>query len=322
MTTPEPTAIEVLREALDQATRMLGLIETDADLAAQIHRVLHRCETNVLPALASELEAADAVNDRIRTILDEAVSMMPVMPAQEALTLLEEHVHSLRMAVEIAQRREPTQAEGDAHEWRKPSGAPDDGGDGPPDECYVPAGGWTGRRCRVCNRWVWGGPTACVGCVTLAEREARIRELEAALLCECKRAADLVRQLEARRAVPEGELAEQREKLWTLIRNYRGEHVGDLVGVAGAIDRILEPLFGTASAWARLQWRKASEAPIGELVLAHVGGIITSGALELGRRLSYGGWVFVGYRGDVEERHVLGWLPLDALPPTEEGDHD
>jgi hypothetical protein len=122
-------------------------------------------------------EQKTALEDRIRTILDEAVSMMPVMPAQEALTLLEEHVHSLRMAVEIAQEREPTQAEGDAHEWRQPSHAK--------GECFVPAGGWTGRRCRACNRWVWGGPTACVGCAEQpaeTEEQAAERELGAWLV--------------------------------------------------------------------------------------------------------------------------------------------
>jgi DNA primase large subunit len=72
------------------------------------------------------------------------------------------------LGCEIAYRREPTQAEGDAHE--------DNGHDCDDEdcqrcahlaplgiksgECFVPMGGWTGRRCRRCRRWAWGGPTA------------------------------------------------------------------------------------------------------------------------------------------------------------------
>lgn len=65
---------------------------------------------------------------------------------------------SAELGCEIAYRREPTQAEGDAH------------ADGA-DECFVAMGGWTGRRCRACGRWVWGGPTACDRCVGREERE-------------------------------------------------------------------------------------------------------------------------------------------------------
>jgi len=63
---------------------------------------------------------------------------------------------SAELGCEIAYRREPTQDEGDAHEDAL-------------GECFVPMGGWTGRRCRVCNRWTWGGPTACVACVSQEE---------------------------------------------------------------------------------------------------------------------------------------------------------
>ena len=65
---------------------------------------------------------------------------------------------SAELGCEIAYRREPTQAEGDAH------------ADGA-DECFVAMGGWTGRRCRACCCWVWGGPTACDRCVGREERE-------------------------------------------------------------------------------------------------------------------------------------------------------
>ena len=69
---------------------------------------------------------------------------------------------SAEMGCEIAYRREPTQAEGDAAE------ASDAARNG---ECFVAMGGWTGRRCRACDRWVWGGPTACEGCVWREERD-------------------------------------------------------------------------------------------------------------------------------------------------------
>lgn len=65
---------------------------------------------------------------------------------ERAASLLE----SLSLGCEIAYRREPTQAEGDAHEYR--------------GECYVPMGGHGGHRC-VCGRWVWGGPTVCHQCL-------------------------------------------------------------------------------------------------------------------------------------------------------------
>ena len=64
---------------------------------------------------------------------------------------------SAELGCEIAYRREPTQAEGDAHE----SGEPDHA----KGECFVAMGGWTGRRCRACDRWVWGGPAVCQRCV-------------------------------------------------------------------------------------------------------------------------------------------------------------
>lgn len=63
-------------------------------------------------------------------------------------------------ALAVASLREPTQEEGDALE----GAVHPDGRVWPDGECFVPTGGWTGRRCRVCRRWVWGGPTACVMC--------------------------------------------------------------------------------------------------------------------------------------------------------------
>jgi hypothetical protein len=102
-------------------------------------------------------------------------------------------------------------------------------------------------------------------------------------------------------ALDRGEaVAEAREKLWTLIRNYRAESAGDLVGVAGAIGRIVDPLFGAAEKWAALQWREPSTAPVNQrlLVLTKHGEVgITTVHSSLGADYSF-----------------VGWLPLDALP--------
>ena len=76
---------------------------------------------------------------------------------------------SAELGCEIAYQREPTQAEGDAHD--------DDTG-----ECFVAMGGWTGRRCRVCNRWTWGGPTACVPCVARLEHDTRSERIGKAVI--------------------------------------------------------------------------------------------------------------------------------------------
>ena len=58
--------------------------------------------------------------------------------------------------------REPSQAEGDAAEGGPPNNVA--------GECWIAP--WTGRRCRHCSRWVWGGPTACVGCAERSDENA------------------------------------------------------------------------------------------------------------------------------------------------------
>lgn len=63
---------------------------------------------------------------------------------------------SAELGCEIAYRREPTQAEGDAHCLDRSSTAI--------QECHVPMGNHHGHRCS-CGRWVWGGPTICQRCV-------------------------------------------------------------------------------------------------------------------------------------------------------------
>lgn len=92
---------------------------------------------------------------------------------------------SAELGCEIAYRREPTQAEGDAHEADHGCDCCDDDCQRcahlspqgiKSGECFVAMGGWTGRRCRVCRRWVWGGPTACVACVAAEERDSLLAE--------------------------------------------------------------------------------------------------------------------------------------------------
>lgn len=63
---------------------------------------------------------------------------------------------SAELGCEIAYRRDPTQAEGDAHELPR--------GEGSIRECHVPMGNHHGHRC-ACGIWVWGGPTVCRRCV-------------------------------------------------------------------------------------------------------------------------------------------------------------
>lgn len=79
----------------------------------------------------------------------------PMMRAREALEDVTILVDSLRLGCEIAYRREPTQAEGDANACGSDYGA---------DECFVPMGGHHGWKCK-CGTWVFGGPTVCHRCV-------------------------------------------------------------------------------------------------------------------------------------------------------------
>lgn len=86
---------------------------------------------------------------------------------------------SAELGCDIAYRREPTQEEGDAHEDKQHQSMGPELATG---ECFVAMGGWTGRRCRHCGWWVWGGPTVCVVCVERAERDewkARAEKAEA-----------------------------------------------------------------------------------------------------------------------------------------------
>lgn len=78
---------------------------------------------------------------------------------KNVLAAVQDERDAALLGCEIAYKREPTQAEGDACERSEP--AHEKG------ECFIATGGWTGRRCRVCSRWTWGGPTACASCVEI-----------------------------------------------------------------------------------------------------------------------------------------------------------
>ena len=94
--------------------------------------------------------------------------------------------------------REPTQAEGDAFEGRSDS----DGKLFAPGECFV---GRTGRRCRVCRRWVWGGPNVCEVCVVREERDD-LRDHLALTQAACDR-------LDVANTAARSELAEARAEI-------------------------------------------------------------------------------------------------------------
>ena len=89
---------------------------------------------------------------------------------------------SAELGCEIAYRREPTPAEGEAYAHQMCEGAI--------VEAHVPMGNWHGHRC-TCGKWVWGGGTVCQRCVDAqAVRTAVDRAVEAeqrALDAECER---------------------------------------------------------------------------------------------------------------------------------------
>lgn len=124
-----------------------------------------------LESLATRLwRYADSIPDELEELRRERDALL------EEVDALRGRAESAELGCELVYQREPTQSEGDAHDPR---------GTG---ECYVAMGGWTGRRCRVCGQWSWGGPTACARCVEREDRdEARA---EVARLTDSLRAID------------------------------------------------------------------------------------------------------------------------------------
>lgn len=125
--------------------------------------------------------------------LDDGKSVYPVVSdkqmsrVRDALEEVTSLVDSLRLGCEIAYRREPTQAEGDAYEFRYDQSM---GASHGTAECFVPMGSHHGWRC-TCGAWVWGGPTICQRCVDReavkisTERIHSVRALLEASGCDC-----------------------------------------------------------------------------------------------------------------------------------------
>jgi hypothetical protein len=126
----------------------------------------------------------------------------------DVLALIAE-VRQLQQALSITCEREPTKREGDAYEIKHEVSM---GPSYPTGECFVARGGWTGRRCRRCTRWVWGGPTACERCVAEEERdEARSELAFIAAEYEKANASDLTRDaLAMQNAALKAEVERQR----------------------------------------------------------------------------------------------------------------
>jgi hypothetical protein len=148
----------------------------------------------LIDSLVAATKALRERADRAEVERDEALS------GEQEQT---QRAESAEKGCEIAYQREPTQAEGDAHEGGPPSER-----DG---ECFVPMGGWTGRRCRACARWTWGGPTICARCAALAacrEREGRAMtdrpNADRRFLLAVQARADAEREAELRSLNPPG----------------------------------------------------------------------------------------------------------------------
>ena len=135
----------------------MGALLCEADALEQFR--------TAVPALLSALDAAEADRD--------ALIGAGCSPEQNALALLDlyhqreqnalsgeadatRRAEDAELGCEIAYRREPTQAEGDAHAYRAHQGDV-------LEEAHVPMGNHHGHRCR-CGVWVWGGPTTCQRC--------------------------------------------------------------------------------------------------------------------------------------------------------------
>jgi hypothetical protein len=108
-----------------------------------------------IPRLAANFAHALEVGnmERLQTIVDESCGPQPVMSSTELLTMLEQHIQSMRLGCELAYQRQPTGAEGNAHEYHEEQSM---GASHASGECFVPAGSWRGKRCALCSGWMWG----------------------------------------------------------------------------------------------------------------------------------------------------------------------
>jgi len=104
---------------------------------------------SLMQALADRIERAEADADKREAELErERDSLAKERDAAIA------RAESAELGCEIAYRREPTQAEGDAHACPLVGDIP---------ECHVPMGDHHGHRC-ACSRWLWDGSAVCPWC--------------------------------------------------------------------------------------------------------------------------------------------------------------
>lgn len=132
---------------------------------------LYETEPGIGNAWVDELpEGSVAIETRSGVgALGQAVAATPRTETAEAVVALRNaasamiaELRALKSERDELLKREPTQEEADAI------------ADGAA-EAFVPAGGWTARRCRVCHRWVFGGPTACAACTSREEKAEELR---------------------------------------------------------------------------------------------------------------------------------------------------
>lgn len=75
----------------------------------------------------------------------------------------ESELEDAKETISHLKRREPTADEADQCEGKSQDPDSPSLSEG---ECFVPLGGWTGRRCVDCRKWTFGGPTRCLLCAS------------------------------------------------------------------------------------------------------------------------------------------------------------
>jgi hypothetical protein len=110
------------------------------------------CARSVSDPEVCELTAED-VDTGVTT--SEATTNDQIVEQAAEIKRLRSAIDAAELGCEIAYRREPTQAEGDAHELPLVEGEI--------GRCHVPMGNHHGSRCH-CGIWVWRGATVCQRC--------------------------------------------------------------------------------------------------------------------------------------------------------------
>jgi len=150
--------------------RLFSRFTAPQEAAAPVVTVDYGINAAIVRAEAAEVrlrerdrELEDMRATRDQAMADAAADNAEAIRARAERDAWRARAEAAELGCEIAYKREPTQAEGDAYESGEPAHAK--------GECFVAMGGFTGRRCRVCSRWTWGGPTACEACVVKEDRD-------------------------------------------------------------------------------------------------------------------------------------------------------